>query len=326
MRPWLLLAFLAGCSTAPESTPEPPAPLPVAAPVEPPDAASPVDAGSDTLPEIEPFSTVLGFYETKFLNYEARAKNIDHALFAPVVLAPGEDFSFNATVGPRTAENGFVEAPVIFKGELDKGIGGGVCQLSSTIHAAARFAGLGVSDRQPHSRPSKYMPPGLDATVGFPEDCKGDPRNPDCYAPDLRLKNLYDFPVKIVATVSITTSLPWKPSKVSVLRVEILGQGDPPPKLVYSFHSARREEFKQRIKKVPGKPTGYAHKEQKGLPGQLVTSYLKGSDLKIVQMYRSAYPATDEVWEVAEDWPDDGPPPWEISNAGVPADAGLAQR
>ncbi len=299
--------------------------MPVVSLPESPEATSPTDAGSDALPEVEPFTTVLGAFETRFLNYEPRAKNIERALFVPAVLPPGGFFSFNATVGPRTAEAGFVEAPVIFMGEMDKGLGGGVCQLSSTIHAAARLAGLGVSDRQPHSRPSKYMPPGLDATVGFPEDCKGDPLNPDCYAPDLKLKNLYDFPVKIVASVSGTSKQP----KVSTLRVEILGQGEPPPKLVYSFHSARREDFKQRIKKVPGKPTGFSKKAQKGLPGQLVTSYLKDSTLKIVQTYRSAYPATDEVWEVAEDWPEDGPPPWEIPDAGVPdggADAGLAQR
>lgn len=325
MRPWLLLAFLAGCSTAPESTPEPPAPLPVVAPAEPVDAASPVDAGSDALPEVEPFAAVLGAYETKFINYEARAKNIERALFAPVVLESGAEFSFNATVGPRTAEAGFVEAPVIFKGEMDKGLGGGVCQLSSTIHAAALFASLEINERMPHSRPSKYMPPGLDATVGFPEDCKGDPRNPDCYAPDLRFRNPYSFPIKVVATVNSTSKQP----KVSTLRVEILGERVTLTGLIYSFHSVRREDFKQRIKKVPGKPTGFSKKAQKGLPGMLVTSYLKDAQLRITHTYQSSYPATDEVWEVAEDWPDDAPPPWEALDAGAPdggADAGVAQR
>lgn len=326
MRLWALSFFiLVSCQADPETLSGSLLPRLSPAVTEPPEAVLPEDAGSDALPDVEPFTTVLGSFETKFLNYEARAKNIEHALFAPVVLEPGGRFSFNATVGPRTAENGFVEAPVIFKGEMDKGLGGGVCQLSSTIHAAARFAGLGIGDRQPHSRPSKYMPPGLDATVGFPEDCKGDPRNPDCYAPDLGLVNPYDFPVKIVVTVSTASAQ----QKVSILRVEVLGQGEVPPKLTYSFHSVRREDFAQRIKKVPGKPTGYFKKAQKGLQGQLVTSYLKDPNLKIVQMYRSAYPATDEVWEVAEDWPDDAPPPWETQDAGVPdggTDAGLAQR
>lgn len=299
--------------------------MPVATPVEPVDAALPVDAGSDALLEERPFTTVLGAFETKFVNYEARAKNIERALFAPILLEPGAEFSFNATVGPRTAEAGFVEAPVIFKGEMDKGLGGGVCQLSSTIHAAALFARLEVIDRLPHSRPSKYMSPGLDATVGFPEDCKGDPRNPDCYAPDLRLRNPYSYPIKIVASVNVTSKQP----KVSTLRVEVLSQWYELPKLVYSFHSVRREDFKQRIKKVPGKPTGFSKKVQKGLPGMLVTSYLKTEKLQLEHTYRSSYPATDEVWEVAEDWPDDAPPPWEALDAGAPdggADAGVAQR
>jgi len=84
-----------------------------------------------------------------------------------LVLLPGEEFSFNEVVGPRTTEFGYKTAPVLMRGELVPGIGGGVCQVSSTIYAAIRPSDLLVTEQQRHGRPISYLPWGWDATVFY---------------------------------------------------------------------------------------------------------------------------------------------------------------
>lgn len=81
------------------------------------------------------------------------------------VMLPGEIFSFNRVNGPRTAERGYQPAPVIVGNTVVPGLGGGVCQVSSTLYNAVLEAGLEVVERYPHSRPVGYVPPGRDATV-----------------------------------------------------------------------------------------------------------------------------------------------------------------
>lgn len=84
-----------------------------------------------------------------------------------LVLRPGERFSFNNRVGRRTVDRGFRAAPTYENGKTIKTEGGGVCLLSSLLYKSALEAGLGIIERQPHSRPISSMPPGLDATVTF---------------------------------------------------------------------------------------------------------------------------------------------------------------
>lgn len=81
------------------------------------------------------------------------------------VLAPGESFSFNGTVGPRTVKNGFKNAKVIENGRFVCGIGGGVCQVSTTLYNAALLAGLKVTEYHPHSLAVSYVNPSRDAMV-----------------------------------------------------------------------------------------------------------------------------------------------------------------
>ena len=80
-------------------------------------------------------------------------------------MLPGEEFSFNETVGQRTRERGFMHAPSIIDGETVMTIGGGICQTSSTIFAAIRPSDILVTQQQPHRRPVPYLPWGWDATV-----------------------------------------------------------------------------------------------------------------------------------------------------------------
>ncbi|WP_288312637.1 VanW family protein, partial [uncultured Selenomonas sp.] len=81
------------------------------------------------------------------------------------LVKPNDIFSFNDTVGLRTAAAGYKVAGVILDGQLADGIGGGVCQVSSTIYNAILLAGLTPTARTSHALPSAYCPPGLDATV-----------------------------------------------------------------------------------------------------------------------------------------------------------------
>lgn len=84
------------------------------------------------------------------------------------LLAPGEEFSFNKVVGKRTAENGFNTAPVIQPdGRLEDALGGGVCQVATTLFNAAFFAGLKITERSNHMLYIDHYPMGRDAAVDY---------------------------------------------------------------------------------------------------------------------------------------------------------------
>jgi len=138
-------------------------------------------------------ATVAGFYETPYSRMskdQDRTHNV--ALGASMldgqVILPGQRFSFNETLGDRSEARGFRYAPVIAGGAIVEGMGGGTCQVASTLYAAAFFAGLVIEERQPHSRPSSYIKLGLDATVSYPDL-------------DLKLRNPFTYPVVIHYTV-----------------------------------------------------------------------------------------------------------------------------
>ena len=84
------------------------------------------------------------------------------------LIAPGETFSFNKTTGERNAAKGFLEAPVIVNGELTTGLGGGVCQVSTTVFNAAFEAGLKITEWTNHALYISHYPQGRDATVDYP--------------------------------------------------------------------------------------------------------------------------------------------------------------
>jgi len=117
-----------------------------------------------------------------------RAHNIRKAAASinGIVLLPGDTFSYNEVVGPRTFKEGFRRAPVIVKGELVPGDGGGVCQVSTTVYMAALQAGLQIVQRSRHAFPIEYAPAGLDATVVYG-------------AIDLRFRNDTPCPIVLVA-------------------------------------------------------------------------------------------------------------------------------
>lgn len=85
-----------------------------------------------------------------------------------VILTPGEELSFNNTVGERTSSAGYKEALIIVNDEFVPGLGGGVCQVSSTLYNAVVNANLEITERHPHSLEITYVPAGQDATVAYP--------------------------------------------------------------------------------------------------------------------------------------------------------------
>ena len=127
---------------------------------------------------VQPEKTVAMLQESVALRYTAttpidpksvenRTNNIRRAFeqISGTILKPGEKFSFNNIVGWRTEKNGFFPAPEYAYGELETGIGGGVCQASTTVYLAAICSGLEIVHREPHSDPVSYTEFGRDATV-----------------------------------------------------------------------------------------------------------------------------------------------------------------
>lgn len=112
---------------------------------------------------------LLGVYCTDYDATAPRGSNIARAAknIGVKVLAPGKVFSVSNTIGPRTTANGFVEAPVFIAKQHAMGLGGGVCQVSSTIYAATKMAGINALERHPHSLPVYYLPEGWDATISW---------------------------------------------------------------------------------------------------------------------------------------------------------------
>ncbi len=116
-------------------------------------------------------SGLVGSYETEYGGEPNRIHNVQLVarLIDGRLIAPGATFSFNRTTGERTAEKGFLEAPVIINGELQTGLGGGVCQVSTTVFNAAYEAGLPIRTRTNHALYISHYPLGRDATVNYPD-------------------------------------------------------------------------------------------------------------------------------------------------------------
>ncbi len=114
---------------------------------------------------------VVGSYTTTYGGTPGRLHNVQLVaeLIDSALVAPGTRFSFNDTTGERNAAKGFEEAPVIINGELESGIGGGVCQVSTTVFNAAFEAGLSIERRTNHALYISHYPLGRDATVNYPD-------------------------------------------------------------------------------------------------------------------------------------------------------------
>jgi vancomycin resistance protein YoaR len=137
---------------------------------------------------------VVSTFTTKHKAGEERVKNIHHIadLVRGTVLAPGETFSVNEFIGPRSAENGFFEAPTIEYGVHTPAFGGGISQFATTLFNASFFGGLDIREYKPHSLYIPRYPFGREATLSYPK-------------PDLRIRNGTPYGVLIWPTYTDTS-------------------------------------------------------------------------------------------------------------------------
>ncbi len=273
----------------------PPSPPDQPRPVIPEVVRKPIKPVPPPLPEPK----AIGSAETSFKKggkSPTRALNVYHAAdkLDGLTVEPGATFSFNAIVGPRTKGNGFHPAPEIFLGEMVEGIGGGTCQVSSTLFLAALRSQLKVVERHAHSRPPGYMEKGTDATVSFPsEPC------PKCQ--DLKLQNPYTSPIQITTKV---IPEPAGPEGTETLIVTILGTEEiQEPTLKWRTYST--EPYSKRFRKTNEYLGKIKKRKQSGSPGTYGALYI-GKDLRIL----SRYQPVDEVWIVGLGW-DMSVNPWD---------------
>lgn len=138
----------------------------------------------------EESSNEIGSYTTLYDTSEQRAVNVELAAskINGTVLQPGQRFSFAAAVSPISLSGGYVMGPAFSGGRVVEGVGGGICQVSSTLYAALVMSGIPVTERYPHSLPVDYVPYGMDATIAW-------------NSKDLKFTNTFSYPIVIEATV-----------------------------------------------------------------------------------------------------------------------------
>jgi vancomycin resistance protein YoaR len=194
-----------------------------------------------------PLGRFTTLYETD-LEHRPRALNVELAAEAVNgrAILPGGLFSFNDVVGERTAAFGFAKSVVLRHRMLAEGMGGGTCQVASTVHAAALLAGLDIVDRTPHSRPSAYIRMGLDATVVYPNvDLKV--RNPRVDRFVLRAK-----------------------AERGTLEVWVEAEGASRPHVTLTSEIVERSPFERSVERDPEVPDGEVHVRAHGIPGYRV--------------------------------------------------------
>lgn len=226
--------------------------------------------------------TLLASFSTKTTSDAARNNNI--ALAAQAInnttLMPDQVFSFNEATGKRTMEKGYQGAPAIAGGVLIDDVGGGVCQVSSTLFHAAASAGLYIVERSPHAWPVSYMDKGLDATVNWPNL-------------DFKFKNNQSTPVFIVASYE----------KRSLI-VEFYGMLSSPGESIrleavqVSSEAPPREPIMQQN---PALPFGTQQELKPARTGYVVDTYRvflrNGAEIRREKLFTSRYRMVQQVIE-----------------------------
>lgn len=223
-------------------------------------------------------TNVAGSYTTNFNTGQVgRSKNINIAAkyLDGYVILPGEEFSFNEVVGPRTKEAGFEEALIIVDDQFAPGLGGGVCQVSSTLYNSALRAGLKITERTRHSKVIRYVPVGLDAAVSYG------------YL-DLKFINNTDSYIAVCAEVHGGT-----------LEFRLLSERPNPFKIEVRALIESTVKPKTQVREDPGIPQGKEYIESPGSNGHVARVeriwYQEGREVKRETISRDFYPAEARV-------------------------------
>jgi len=249
----------------------------------------------------ELFPDLLATYSS---NYSAsnvsRSHNValSSQLISNTVLAPGDVFSYNDTVGPRTAARGFREAGVYVGNKVEQGIGGGICQVSSTLFNTVVLSDLKIVYRTNHSLPVSYVPLGRDATVSYGSI-------------DFKFSNSTNAPIKIVASASNGKNV-----------VSIYGTKQHPGRTI-EITTECTGTYAPKVKTVedPELAVGVVEVDEEGSKGSSYVTYKitkeNGAVVKSEVLTKSTYSGTDRVERVGtnENIAPDGTP------IAVPGDA-----
>ncbi len=191
------------------------------------------------------------------------------------IMLPGDVFSYNDVVGPRTIARGFKEANVYVGSEVETGIGGGICQVSSTLFNTVVMSGLDIVTRTSHSLPVSYVPAGRDATVSYGSI-------------DFKFSNPYDMPVKIVSSAS-----------GGINTVTIYGTNENPSrKICFETELIRTIPYTVKQTEDATLPEGTVKVETKGANGSAYNTYKviteNGTVVSRALLTKSTYNATQQ--------------------------------
>ena len=223
------------------------------------------------------YQDVLASYKTVHTSNSNRNTNLKLACKAinGKVLMPGEKFDYNTALGKRTAEKGYKEAIGYTNGASVNQLGGGICQVSSTLYYCTLIADLKINVRRAHSYVSSYMPLGMDATVSWG-------------GPDFAFTNNTGYPLKIEAYVS-----------GGYVHVKLLGTNTKSYSVKMEYEVLSTKESSTEYKKMTAaeaKAAGYRDGEviQTAYTGHLVKSYKCKYDLNTGKLISRTYEATSD--------------------------------
>lgn len=227
---------------------------------------------------LENYGEVLGTFTTTYnAATVGRSENIDIASqkINGLILKPGDEFSFNNVVGERSSQNGFKTAKVYSGGQVVDGIGGGICQVSSTLFNAIVYADLQIVYRTNHSMPVSYVANGRDATVSYGEI-------------DFIFANNQPYPVRLDVKSgggSITCS--------------VVGIKTEDKKIEIDTETVGTTSFKETVIEDPTLEAGTRKVQTAGTNGSQVntyiTKYINGEKVERKLLTKSNYIATNQV-------------------------------
>ena len=197
-------------------------------------------------------------------NITLAAKKIDG-----YVILPGETFSFNEVVGKRTSKNGFKDAKVILNGEFTDGVGGGTCQVSTTLYNCALLSDMRIAEVNQHSLPVSYVAPSFDAMVSD--------------TADLKFTNTSDFPVTVHSYIADKNLYFYM---IGVKGRDIKLVSETLDVIPYKTQIITSDEVTEKTVKRKGKT---------GLISQGYIEVSEGGKAKKIKIRKNTYKALDEI-------------------------------